>query len=333
MAEEESFYKETISNKDHTIKIKINIIEKYLNIKASFNEDYITTSYESKYSLEELQNQSKYYNQFDNVKMIIKEIKSYNGNNNITAKEEENKLVLIFPIGSAVYQDIQFTLELKKKTEKEKIEEYEKVLMKYKEEVISLNDKIKILENKYIIKDFHSEIIKDKNINELIKIWISPFKDASAKLIYHFFCKYKYPLDDYELDFNDVGNFHKKCDNKTNILIILKSKDEIFGGFTPLSFLSDNSYGYDNDSFVFSINKKKKYPKINQDNCTSIWKYKDYGPCFSNDLYFKKGTMNLIYFEKRDYTIPHDFIDKKNTINDSDNWILLDSLEIFEIKF
>lgn len=43
--------------------------------------------------------------------------------------------------------------------------------------------------------------------------------------------------------------------------------------------------------------------------------------------------MNLIYFEKRDYTIPHDFIDKKNTINDSDNWILLDSLEIFEIKF
>ena len=58
--------------------------------------------------MEELQNQSKYYNQFDNVKMIIKEIKSYNGNNNITAKEEENKLVLIFPIGSAVYQDIQF---------------------------------------------------------------------------------------------------------------------------------------------------------------------------------------------------------------------------------
>ena len=59
----------------------------------------------------------------------------------------------------------------------------------------------------------------------------------------------------------DVETFHKNCDGIFSILVLCKSKDEIFGGYTPLSFNSENVYGYDNKSFLFSINQKEKYPK------------------------------------------------------------------------
>ena len=59
-----------------------------------------------------------------------------------------------------------------------------------------------------------------------------------------------------------VENFHSVCDNKRCILMICKSKNEIFGGYTPLSFNSLNEYGYDNESFLFSLNKLENILKI-----------------------------------------------------------------------
>ena len=56
---------------------------------------------------------------------------------------------------------------------------------------------------------------------------------------------------------NEVINFHKKCDNKKNILLICRSKDEIFGGFTPLSFDTSGKYEFDPNSFLFSIKNLK----------------------------------------------------------------------------
>ena len=60
--------------------------------------------------------------------MIIKEIKSYNGNKNIAIEEEENQITIKFPIASATFGTISFIFKLKQKTDKEKIEEYEKFL-------------------------------------------------------------------------------------------------------------------------------------------------------------------------------------------------------------
>ena len=125
-------------------------------------------------------------------------------------------------------------MALKPKSDKEKITEYEKIL----------NELIE----KITISGFNSKIIRDKKNEEYIKIWCSPFKNISANLIY-FFYKENNDLK----KFNDVYNFHIKCDNKQNLLVLCKSKNEIFGGFSPLKFQS--GYQYDNDSFVF--NRKK----------------------------------------------------------------------------
>ena len=42
-----------------------------------------------------------------------------------------------------------------------------------------------------------------------------------------------------------------------------KSGDQFFGGYTPLSFKSDDSYGNGEDSFIFSLNRKEKEKKEN----------------------------------------------------------------------
>ena len=170
----------------------------------------------------------------------------------------------------------------------------------------------------------------------MIKMWISKFK-ITAILLYSF---YQDPIpqiikcgnhfhEKYE-KFKDVNNFHQKCDNKNNILVICKSRNEVFGGFTPLAFLSNDSYGNDNDSFVFSITSLKKYPKYEHDKNISIWRYKNYGPCFSYDLCFKENSMNKVSFSQKNYNIPKKFIDKNKAIASKDCFIL-DALEIYEI--
>ena len=89
--------------------------------------------------------------------------------------------------------------------------------------------------------------------------------------------------------------------------------------------------GYDNKSFLFSINKKEKYPKNSYENNESIWSYKDYGPCFHWDLYFKKYKMHVVNFENNTYFTPDNWLNIANCYKNSDG-ILLDSLEIFKIS-
>ena len=259
--------------------------------------------------------------------MIIEEIKGYKGNKKIEINEKDDKITLKFPIPSVTFENIEFILTLQPKSNEKKIEEYEKVL--------------KLLTNILDFSEFKSKILKDSKRKKFIKNWISPFAHLSANLIYSFYIESDEDFEKLNEDyftqykkyknFKDVTNFHKKCDGIPNLLVLCKSKNEIFGGFTPLKFSSDNTYGYDNDSFLFSINKLKKYPKSDQESNCSIWNYKNYGPCFSYDLCFLENSMNNIKFSKYRYTISEKFINKKNSYLEGD-YIILDSLEIFEIK-
>ena len=129
--------------------------------------------------------------------------------------------------------------------------------------------------------------------------------------------------------------FHKQCDNKPSILVICSSGKQIFGGYTPLKFHSDNSNVRDRDnkySFLFSLNKLQKY-KLEYTNYDSIRCFKDYGPCFSYDLEFVKNKMNMIKICKYVYDIPDNFLLKEDNIikDKNSSEIILDSLEIFQI--
>ena len=99
--------------------------------------------------------------------------------------------------------------------------------------------------------DYISESIilnkKDKNI---LLNWLSPLykeKNIYLKLIYRRGSDYSYET------------FHSKCDNQGPTVVICKSGEEKFGGYTNINWESkDGIYIYDSKSFVFSLNKNKK---------------------------------------------------------------------------
>ena len=305
--------------------ILIQIEKSELSIICYYYKDYFKITFKNSFSFDKLKEQSNYYNQFSDIKEIFSEIyfnpkkgqEYLDGNENL-----EDKIKFIIPLTSNKYPFLKFQLNKEKKEKDEIFEEYKKVVILYK--------------NQIKIKNFNSKILelreKDK---EIIKSWISPTENLTAILLYSFYVSYKknYFYEINKEDINKVGTvqlFHEKCDMKNKILVICKSKDNIFGGYTPLRFKSDDSYGNDNYSFLFSLNKKEKYPKNNFEKNASIWRYEKYGPSFHWDLYFRKYKMNTVKFEKKNYLTPNNWVDEGNCYYD-DSGILLDSLEIFQI--
>ena len=90
---------------------------------------------------------------------------------------------------------------------------------------------------------------------------------------------------------------HELCDNKQNVLIIIKSDyGYIFGGYSKIGFKSFNDkkkkqYKKDIYSFLFSIDLNKIYPAIKDRNTINNLS-KSHGLCFTGSLFFYDKFMN-----------------------------------------
>ena len=148
--------------------------------------------------------------------------------------------------------------------------EYEKRLNIIEEKLSNLNNDI-----------FNSDIINEEDKN-ILNDWININNDKKIKLLY----KASRDGDNYQ-------DFYRLCENKgPTITVALTTKGYKFGGFTKLSWKNPNNgngsnkYYEDNEAFIFSLNKKRKYyPKLEKKhNAVCMWS--DKGPSFGlgNDL-------------------------------------------------
>ena len=85
------------------------------------------------------------------------------------------------------------------------------------------------------------------------------------------------------IDGGESINFHKKCDNIPNTLVLIKSEGQRrFGGFTPIPWKSETSEKWITDSkkltFIFSLDNRKIYYLKDADYAT--YHYINSGPCF-----------------------------------------------------
>ena len=329
---EENAYETTIitqNNNDNEtgrneMKLRIEVKDSLLSIKCYYYCGYFLKTFANSFSLLDLFKISLFFDQFRDVYEVFRELKYRKGDlkEYISSNEEtSDKIRLIIPLYSVNYESIGFDLFEVKKSENEILNEYKNVVNFYEK-------KLKIL-------NFDSRILLSKDMEkEAIKFWISPTKLLKANLLYSFHdINYRRERDNrYNYEFNrTVREFHTICDNHSKILIICKSRNEIFGGYTPLFFRSDDSYGYDNESFLFSINRLKKYSKDSFNNSKSIWRYEDYGPSFHYDLHFSKNKMNVVKFDKTNYLTPSRWVRGDECFRNDDG-ILLESLEIFQIE-
>lgn len=56
-----------------------------------------------------------------------------------------------------------------------------------------------------------------------------------------------------------ITDYHRVCDNKGPILILIKANGRVFGGCTQISWNSSQSYIPDKSSFLFSVDNNEKY--------------------------------------------------------------------------
>ena len=127
---------------------------------------------------------------------------------------------------------------------------------------------------------------------------------------------------------------HELCDNKQNVLIIIQSdKGYIFGGYSKIGFKTTKNWEnkIDNNSFLFSIDLKKKYPVI-KDTDALVYKDDNWGLCFFVSLYFKDNFMNRNDNFIGVYIKEH-FIELKDKyeMNGGEKHFKIKELEVFQL--
>ena len=296
---------------------------------------------------------------FNSVNALYNSFDKLFQNNKITIEKNENNLDII-QLGILIYNflgdEIKCLLNLNLKEIKGKdynkklmieILELKKIIAEKDEEIKALNEKVDKLNKKMeifekklpliekemkkfeLLKDIplllrQSEIINDiNNIFLIINRLIKDFPNISFELIYN-------PTNKNETS----ENFHKICDGKENVLVLIKTTDDIkFGGFTSVGFNSTSGYTKDDKAFLFSLDKNKIY-NIKK-GCNAIFCGTSYGPSFTGTSSFNICIENNI-FKTKQHTSPardncYEIINDYE-LNKGNYYFYVKNLEIYHVK-
>ena len=160
---------------------------------------------------------------------------------------------------------------------KEEIEEIKKIIEPINQERIKYNKSVIMKEDEFNLIRSAIKSRMNKEIKELKKLYQAT------------------------IDGDGAINFHSKCDNIPNTLVLIKSAgNRRFGGFTSQVWESNNGeFKDDKNAFLFSLDKQKIYSYKNDGK--AIYNYKNYGPTFGNLHTLWIGN-NAIQPKKNSYT-------------------------------
>ena len=274
---------ETIIIEQHSDKYTLHLNS--IGDIITFSLNYNSNNYAKKISLKELKDTEskaifntfspKDFFEFLKKSAEMKKIKLIKKNNIVNIKLEFE----------AMFKKHEVNVELVSKDQN--IEMIEKELKELKEENKELKKRVENLENE--IKEIKKILNPEFNINR-IKICNKSIimKDNEFDLI-HLAIKSRLNKEVKELkklyqasiDGDGAINFHSRCDNIPNTLVLIKSEgNRRFGGFTTSQWSSPSNGEWKDDpnAFLFSLDKQKIYSY--KKNGKAIRNYKDYGPCF-----------------------------------------------------
>jgi len=260
----------------------------------TFSLDYNSSNYAKKLPLKEIKDSEakamflsfgpKDFFEFLKKLAEMKKIELIKKDNNVNIKFELEVMFKKHEINIELVSKDQ-NLEMIEKELKELKVNYDKIIIENKE----LKKRIEILENE--MKEIKKILNPDFNINR-IKIGNKSviMKENEFDLI-HLAIKSRLNKEVKELkklyqatiDGDGGLNFHSRCDNIPNTLVLIKSAgNRRFGGFTSAQWSSPSSGEYKDDpnAFLFSLDKQKIYSY--KKNGKAIYNRKDCGPIFGN---------------------------------------------------
>ncbi len=129
------------------------------------------------------------------------------------------------------------------------------------------------------LKPFDSSILTDAQSTQLFSLIGFSSSLFSSKPIYQA-----------SKDGFSASNFHSKCDNAPNTLVIIRTvNNNIFGAYVEVSWSGGGSYKSDSNAFLFSLINPSKNPIKMPISSTqyAIYAHPSYGPTFGggHDLY------------------------------------------------
>lgn len=142
------------------------------------------------------------------------------------------------------------------------------------EDAFDVKDSIEQLSG---IATIDSKILKKASDISMLRKWVAEKAKPNFKLLYRG-----------SKDGFTANAFHTKCNNKGPTVVLIRSNyGKIFGAFTDKDWHSSNAYANTSNSFLFSIDKKGKYPLKAGNESTAQYCYSTYGPTFGggHDFY------------------------------------------------
>ena len=244
-----------------------------------------------------------------------------NQTNNILKIVLSISILILFLLSYIVFIQIK---EIKKENNNLK-EEIKKLKINIEPVITKFNENINI--DKYFINN-KSVIMKDSEF-DFIHLAIKSRTDKKVKELRKI----------YQASFDGDGaiNFHSRCDNIPNTLVLIQSKgNRRFGGFVSETWESTNGDKAKDDkkAFLFSLDKQKIYAYNN--NGLAIINNKDCGPNFGEIIIYPYSIQEkqLKTRESLDSKYFYKFYGDKEALSESnDNLIYAKDYEVFQVIF
>ena len=283
-----------IQEKDKNLILKINICLQYIEnklIEFNLQQKFLNSEQIIQALLEENKLLKVDISKNQNEISLLKEDISKNKNEISSLREQiiinQNDISMLIEQNKNLLEEINKLKkankapEILKAPEVPKIQEVSKVPelkeVPPEEPIINIPEKVpfnsKILSNSIYKIDFILKYLREHDKSNSFS-WLDLLYRASR-------------------DGDSTETCHRLCDDKQNILIIIKSETGyIFGGYTKIGFRTVPNFDHkiDNYSFLFSYNSDKIYPVI-KNEAVICHLDESYGLCFNGSLSFRGNFM------------------------------------------
>ncbi len=270
--------KDKEQNTSYTLSFSIESDSLIVNIIE--DDSLPVINYKAKFTLNDLEKQSRYFKLFESLEELIPEIKSLYEQNKIALRKEKSEIILILSLPLKIIEEVLLCIPQAEIDSKTIINDLCSTVNELRKKIESLSN-INIISEEQLAANLKSkEILLNEEEKKMVCDWILKQMKSEGKKIQ---MNLLYKLTN---NGDSASTFHSCCNSKGYTLSLIRTtKGYRCGGFTSQSWASRGNYVNDANAFLFSLDYKEQY--FTHEGTNAIYDNGSYGPTFGNghDLY------------------------------------------------
>ena len=313
--------------KDDETKIKISFKEEtiYFNVTQI---SLIPRDYKACFTVEQLCDINKFFLNFQDAKEIVDGVLKALEQKNANIKFIDNKCIIqmINPITKLTFE---INLNLEEKDTNSRVCNLENYISEQNKKMILMEERLKILEEKMAKYDQTKKEVGENKLFTGSEILTNEAKDMLLNWLPRKPNKITLLMNS-NRDGDSTKSFMNKCNGKCPTLAVIKTTNGyVFGGYTTQMWKQGEVK--DNNAFVFSIDKKRKYNIKQPEHAFGLdmYSYWDFGYSYNAIVVRENCTKNnKNYVGNQTYDIPEQY-----ELNGGEKYFTVKSFEIYHIEY